>query len=391
MVKNEITRIIFDTFNKIFEHGLEYFGRYYSAYEGYVVSNKDPLGKGRIQALVPCIDPVNILNWAEPEAPAGPDCGFFFPPPEDIPDDPESRSIVFVKFRGGDPNYPIYTGGYWGGRLADGKLGIPKECIYTEETVQKRILKTPIGHYLYFDDTEDNETVRLVWTKKDGTKKSFLEFNKDGSIALTSANGSTLYLNAKDAESTFFGPADQGPAGSFGFTKDGLKAVGKDGQIFEFKPNTIFMNSGTTIQIIAAGAYIVIDQGKITLTGQSGTYMSIDGDKFQLGAAGGATITGGPEGILLFGANGESFSLSGGKVQMIAPGGPVVASGSGGFLSDSGAVLGKMATDHAMKAETFLASFDAHTHSHPMGLTGTPIVPLSTMLNMLAALKVKVE
>lgn len=80
--------------------------RFFGKYRGKVVANKDPLGIGRIQPVVPAIAP-DAINWAMPCTPyAGPQEGFFMIPPV--------GANVWIEFEGGDPNYPIWSGCFWG-------------------------------------------------------------------------------------------------------------------------------------------------------------------------------------------------------------------------------------------------------------------------------------
>ena len=78
----------------------------YGKYRGKVQDNKDPLRLGRIRAFVPAVAP-DGLNWAMPCVPyAGPQEGFLMLPPV--------GANVWVEFEGGDLNYPIWSGGFWG-------------------------------------------------------------------------------------------------------------------------------------------------------------------------------------------------------------------------------------------------------------------------------------
>jgi uncharacterized protein involved in type VI secretion and phage assembly len=81
--------------------------RYYGKYRGAVVANIDLEQIGRIQVTVPDVfgdEP--SPNWAMPCVPAcGAQAGFFIVPP--------IGSQVWVEFEQGDPNYPIWTGGFW--------------------------------------------------------------------------------------------------------------------------------------------------------------------------------------------------------------------------------------------------------------------------------------
>jgi hypothetical protein len=81
--------------------------RYYGKYRGKVENNLDPLQLGRVQVSVPAILGEGTLSWAMPCAPyAGPGVGFFAVPPR--------GANIWVEFEGGDPDYPIYSGCFWG-------------------------------------------------------------------------------------------------------------------------------------------------------------------------------------------------------------------------------------------------------------------------------------
>ena len=81
--------------------------RYYGKYQGLVLINIDPLQLGRV--ILQCTDVLGETpsNWAMPCVPAaGIQAGIFIVPP--------IGSQVWVEFRQGDPEYPIWTGGFWG-------------------------------------------------------------------------------------------------------------------------------------------------------------------------------------------------------------------------------------------------------------------------------------
>lgn len=79
---------------------------YFGKYRGTVVNNADPQQRGRVQILVPSVLGDSRLSWAMPCVPyAGSGVGFFFIPPVD--------ARIWVEFEGGDPDYPIWVGGYW--------------------------------------------------------------------------------------------------------------------------------------------------------------------------------------------------------------------------------------------------------------------------------------
>ena len=81
--------------------------KYYGKYRGLVLNNVDPLQKGRLLVQVPDVLGLGTSSWAMPCVPiAGPQMGTYFVP--------VIGSGVWVEFEGGDPDYPIWTGGFWG-------------------------------------------------------------------------------------------------------------------------------------------------------------------------------------------------------------------------------------------------------------------------------------
>jgi hypothetical protein len=81
--------------------------RYYGKYRGTVLENIDPMQIGRILAQVPDVLGETPSSWAMPCVPAaGIQAGCFIVPP--------IGSQVWMEFEQGDPDYPIWTGGFWG-------------------------------------------------------------------------------------------------------------------------------------------------------------------------------------------------------------------------------------------------------------------------------------
>ena len=79
----------------------------YGKYRGTVVNNIDPLQTGRIQAMVPDVAGFVPGTWAMPCLPlTGLNTGVFTVPP--------IGAGVWVEFERGDPDYPIWVGGFWG-------------------------------------------------------------------------------------------------------------------------------------------------------------------------------------------------------------------------------------------------------------------------------------
>ena len=81
--------------------------RYYGKYSGTVLFNVDPEQRGRIIAKVSAVQGEIPLTWALPCVPiAGIQQGTFMVP--------AIGAKVWIEFQQGDPNYPIWVGGYWG-------------------------------------------------------------------------------------------------------------------------------------------------------------------------------------------------------------------------------------------------------------------------------------
>jgi uncharacterized protein involved in type VI secretion and phage assembly len=83
---------------------------------------------GRVQVSVPAVLGDGSMSWAMPCVPyAGPGVGFFAIPPVD--------ANVWVEFEGGDPDYPIWSGCFWG-------VG---EVPALPAVAETKVLKTDVG------------------------------------------------------------------------------------------------------------------------------------------------------------------------------------------------------------------------------------------------------
>jgi uncharacterized protein involved in type VI secretion and phage assembly len=81
--------------------------KYFGKYRATVLNNVDPMLKGRIQVQVPDVIGLIPSTWAMPCVPvAGLQTGIYAVPP--------IGAGVWVEFEQGDPDYPIWVGGYWG-------------------------------------------------------------------------------------------------------------------------------------------------------------------------------------------------------------------------------------------------------------------------------------
>ncbi|MDR0493413.1 MAG: phage baseplate assembly protein V [Nitrososphaerota archaeon] len=117
--------------------------RYFGKYRGTVTENQDPLKIGRIRANVPAIFGDNNSGWALPCTPyAGAEVGFFCIPPK--------NAMVWIEFESGNPEKPIWTGGFWNEGETPDKSASP----------DIKILKTNTAT-ITLDDTSGAENITL--------------------------------------------------------------------------------------------------------------------------------------------------------------------------------------------------------------------------------------
>ncbi len=219
----------------------------YGKYRGFVADNKDPERRGRLKLIVPSVFGETPTNWAEPCLPFGglPDQGFFMIP--------EIDAQVFVEFEEGEVGNPLWTGCFWQ-QTGD----IPSEADKEEPTT--RIIKTPKGHILQFDDADDEEQVVI---------KHFMEssvvFDNNGSIFVKDANENKISL---DSDSGKIEIMDENQ-NSLVMDSNGIKIEDKNGNIIELAAAGITIN----------GQNITLDGTQIELGGPASEPM-IKGQSF---------------------------------------------------------------------------------------------------------------
>lgn len=114
--------------------------KHYGKYRGVVLNNVDPMQQGRLQVQVPDVTGVSPASWAMPCVPiAGIQTGMVALP---IP-----GSGVWVEFEQGDPDYPIWTGCFWGSAAE-----LPALALATPPAVPAITLQTPLQNGLTVSD-----------------------------------------------------------------------------------------------------------------------------------------------------------------------------------------------------------------------------------------------
>jgi hypothetical protein len=136
-------------------------GRYYGKFQAFLVDNADPQKRGRLRLQIPdVLGPDVISGWAEPcfAYGGGPDFGHFSIPKLAIAADGKTYTTgVWVEFRGGDPQYPIWTGTFFG--APHGTPEAPGDDAAPD--VDVHVMRSHAGHGLVMVDTTGAERLEL--------------------------------------------------------------------------------------------------------------------------------------------------------------------------------------------------------------------------------------
>jgi len=112
----------------------------FGKYRATVINNVDPMQIGRIQAMVPDAAGFIPSTWAMPCVPvAGINTGVFTVP--------MIGAGVWIEFEKGDPDYPIWVGGYWGSAAE-----VPLLAHMVPPAVPGITIQTPLKNGLVISD-----------------------------------------------------------------------------------------------------------------------------------------------------------------------------------------------------------------------------------------------
>lgn len=130
--------------------------RFYGKYRGIVADNSDPLMLGRLRAEVPGVLGDVTSGWALPCLPyTGDGQGLHLVPPV--------GAGVWIEFEGGDPDHPVWTGGWWGtGQPPSEETGKPARP-------PLKVLRSGQGLVVALDD--DDQTIAV----SDGNGRNLVE------------------------------------------------------------------------------------------------------------------------------------------------------------------------------------------------------------------------
>jgi uncharacterized protein involved in type VI secretion and phage assembly len=155
--------------------------QFWGKYRGTVVNNIDPMMMGRIQAIVPDVSNVVLTSWAMPCLPvAGIQTGIYTVP--------IIGSGVWIEFEKGDPDYPIWTGCFYGSAAE-----VPALALTVPPVIPGITMQTPLQNGVSINDVP----------------------GPLGGIVIKSATGATLIVNdtgiyiqnGKGASIVMVGPA----------------------------------------------------------------------------------------------------------------------------------------------------------------------------------------
>jgi uncharacterized protein involved in type VI secretion and phage assembly len=164
-------------------------GAFHGKYRGVVSDNRDPLTLGRIRATVPDVLGDDESGWALPCAPfGGASAGFFALPP--------TGAGVWIEFEHGDPDYPVWSGCWWGSATEMPPLLLPSPP-------DQVMIVTSGGNTVTLSDLPGTGGITLETA--DGAKLSItalgieIDNGKGASVKLT---GPTVSLNGGALEVT---------------------------------------------------------------------------------------------------------------------------------------------------------------------------------------------
>jgi uncharacterized protein involved in type VI secretion and phage assembly len=150
-------------------------GPYFGKYRGKVTDIQDPLMTGRLRAQVPDVMGDKQTGWAMPCAPFGGDTTGFFALPK-------VGSGVWIEFEHGDPDYPIWSGCWWGSAAE-----MPP--VLLAPPYKKVLLKTEGGNSVLLDDTPGAGGITL---ETSGGQKVVLSAT---GVEITNGQGASIKLS----------------------------------------------------------------------------------------------------------------------------------------------------------------------------------------------------
>lgn len=212
--------------------------RRYGMHRAFVSDNQDPEKRGRLKLKISSVLGDEESDWALPCFPFGgtPEATFFMVP--------ETGAQVWAEFEEGDLQRPI-----WVGTFPQQSSDVPQEAAKSPPTT--RMLRTPGGHLLQFDDKSGEEQIHLHHVKNGD-----MVIDKDGGITITDAKGATVKLDANAGKVQ----VEDANGNVLTLDSSGVNVADASGNKVEM----------TAAGITVKGVKVVIDATLVTLAGQGG-------------------------------------------------------------------------------------------------------------------------
>ena len=147
---------------------------FYGVLVGIVKNNIDPEGLGRVWVSLPLLSDTNISNWARQAAQS--DGTYFIP---------GLGSEVLVAFEQGDVNRPYILGQLWNGQNRAPETNL-------DGLNRIRVISTPAGHQLRFDDT--TQLSKLSLKSAGGHEITLDDTPPEAKLTIKHSGGSTITI-----------------------------------------------------------------------------------------------------------------------------------------------------------------------------------------------------
>jgi Type VI secretion system/phage-baseplate injector OB domain len=327
--------------------------RFYGKYQGFVVDNADPQKRGRLRALVPEVLGDVESGWAEPCFPygGGADFGAFAVPPVTKRGDAFTTG-VWVEFRGGDPQYPIWVGTFFGAPDGEPEAPVDDEPGAADEApnVDVHVARSFAGHSLVAVDVAEHE--RLLLRDAAGQKLVFAAplkpgTKRDADGATATATGAVEYADLKADAASVTLTDFAGNALLLDATKSAptvrITNTDRDGNVVQ------------TIELSGAGS-----DPRIVITDNNQNVITMSKDGITIDAQGkGDTVKLDDAGV----------SVEASKIDL--------NQGSMGAARQNDKVESGMADDPSFWTwvQTLMTWVQTHTHVAPLGPTSPPVPP----------------
>jgi len=152
--------------------------KFFGKYRGTVLANIDPMQMGRLMVEIAGVGGTIPSTWAMPCFPfTGIQSGMFVVP--------AVQSGVWIEFEGGDPDYPVWVGGYWGSSAE-----VPALALAGTPGLQQFVIQTTGMNTIMVSDTPGPTGGILLKT----ASGAMISINDTG-ITITNGQGATLMMN----------------------------------------------------------------------------------------------------------------------------------------------------------------------------------------------------